>query len=99
MSKVYDRNTTLIKAETGEPFSIELESNPTTGFQWEASFDSSKIKLKDKEVVPSGASFGAAGKEIFTFEPVAQGSSTIRLNYKRSWENNVAESVEIKVDA
>jgi len=99
MNKTYGKNNDEIKTKVGEIFSIELESSPTTGYQWEESFDEKKVKLVDKKFdLPSNA-IGASGKETFTFEAFSEGNSTIQLDYKRSWESDSIEKVEIKLQS
>jgi inhibitor of cysteine peptidase len=99
MGRTYDKNNHEIKTKVGEIFSIELESNPTTGYKWEESFDKKKVKLIDKNFDLPSSAFGAAGKEIFTFEALSEGISTIQLDYKRAWESESIEKVEIKLQS
>lgn len=97
MSKAYDRNTDKIETKVGEEFSIELESNPTTGYQWQEDFNTRKLKLVDKKFASSAKTIGASGKEILTFKALEVGKSTIKLNYKRSWESDSLENIEIEL--
>lgn len=99
--KSYGKNDSQINARIGETFSIELESNPTTGYEWHADFDSNKVKLKEKTFEPakSNENIGAAGREVLVFETIAEGSSIIRFDYKRSWETSGDESLEFKIEA
>lgn len=97
MSKTYTKNDDLIKSKIGEVFTIELESNPTTGYQWQESFDTEKVKLLDKKVKTKSKEFGGSGKEILTFQTVGEGNSIIKLSYKRSWENSEADSANINL--
>lgn len=99
MDKTYSKNNDEIKTKVGEIFSVELESNPTTGYQWEENFDEKKVKLVDKNFVLPSSAFGASGKETFTFEALSEGTSTIRLDYKRAWESAGIEKVEIKLQS
>ena len=72
----------------GEKFSVALASNPTTGYQWEVSeTDESVLKLLDlvyKANIPKA--IGSGGKEIFTFEAVGPGETTLTLIYHQPWE-------------
>lgn len=99
MGKTYGKNNDEIKMKVGEIFSVELESNPTTGYQWEESFDEKKVKLVDKNFDLPSRAIGAAGKETFTFEALSEGTSTIRLDYKRGWESDSIEKIEIKLQS
>ena len=75
----------------GESFTVTLCSNPTTGFQWSESAqisDRAVLEQADHEFVAPEAKgmVGAAGKEIWTFEAVGKGTSTISMEYSRPWE-------------
>lgn len=91
--KEYTASSQEIEIAVGEQFIIALESNPTTGYMWEADFEESFLKLvqdefqppEDKDVV------GAAGEQRFTFEGVKKGTSEVTLTYKRSWEEDFAD--------
>lgn len=99
MCKTYTKNDKLIETKVGEDFMIELESNPTTGFQWQESFDADKVKLLDENFETSSETFGGAGKETWTFRTVGAGPSKIKFSYKRSWENSEADSVIITLQS
>jgi predicted secreted protein len=81
-----------IKARTGEPFNITLESNPTTGYRWYADYDYGLMNLDESryERDASGA-IGAGGREIFTFTPIRSGEARISMVYRRPWENIAAD--------
>jgi inhibitor of cysteine peptidase len=81
-----------IKARTGEPFNITLDSNPTTGYRWYADYDYGLMKLDDQsfEREPSGA-IGGGGRETFTFTPQRSGETRISMVYRRPWENIAAD--------
>lgn len=70
---------------------VTLCSNPTTGFLWVESAqisDLTVIQQTSHKFVPpeeTGVA-GAAGKEIWTFEALKKGTSTISMEYSRPWE-------------
>ena len=70
---------------------VTLCSNPTTGFQWVESAqisDQTVLQQTDHKFVPpeeTGVA-GAAGKEIWTFQALKKGTSTISMEYSRPWE-------------
>lgn len=73
----------------GRQFTIALDANRSTGFQWELA------KPLDTDVVTHAgttyeqepdASLGAGGKEVWTFDAVAPGWAKIELVYRRPWE-------------
>jgi inhibitor of cysteine peptidase len=82
----------------GSEFKISLESNPTTGYKWEAWFDENLVKLKsDTFNRPSDARIGQGGTQAFTFLPVKAGKTTIEFLYKRSWEKEPAKKKQYKI--
>lgn len=81
-----------VEARCGETFSITLDSNPTTGYQWRLAgqFPARKLRLvKSSYRRPSGRLVGAGGREIWTFEALAAGRATLRFEYIRPWEKDV----------
>jgi predicted secreted protein len=82
-----------IQAAAGTQFAIELESNPTTGYEWQPVFSPEKVRLVRRAHSPAGRqadgegpAFGAGRAERFVFEALAAGTTTIRMALKRSWE-------------
>jgi len=69
---------------------VSLASNPTTGFQWEEVKigDSSVITEYEHKFVPPEATgvVGASGKDVWTFKPLARGTSTLIFEYSQLWE-------------
>lgn len=75
--------------KTGETFRIELDSNATTGYQWQIAqkFNTKIIKLVSSNyITPNTNLMGAGGKEIWIFEGVNNGETKIFLKYVRPWE-------------
>ncbi len=78
----------------GEEFLITLDSNPSTGYSWEADFDENYLMFKSKDFVPGKVNsevVGAGGKEIFTFAPINAGETMVTMSYGRSWESKATE--------
>lgn len=94
--KTYSKNDREIKTDVGKEFSIKLDAVP--GYQWDADFDNDAVELVEKKVDP-GEAVGGSSRDVFVFKPVTKGDSTIRLTYKRPWETESTERVEIKVVA
>jgi len=70
---------------------VTLCSNPTTGFQWVESAqisDQTVLQQTDHKFVPpeEAGIVGAAGQEIWTFQTLKKGTSTISMEYSRPWE-------------
>ena len=94
-----DPNQT-IEIGVGNQFVIALESNPTTGYKWDANFDSSSLKLVKSDYEQSEAKpgmVGVGGKEHFTFEGLKKGNTKVTLDYKREWEQDSAEQMIFNV--
>jgi inhibitor of cysteine peptidase len=99
MNKAYGKNDTLIEARVGETFTIELEGNPSTGYQWQEDIDTEKVKLLDRVFEAHTQNIGSAGKVRLTFQPISEGDTTIFLGYRPVWEKDNFESVEFKLRA
>jgi predicted secreted protein len=90
-----NRIITLNPAER-KTFSIELDANPTTGYQWRANFDSNIFEqlthfYGNSRAGPSFA--GSGGKEswLFGLKRVSlsdSGARKLTFTYFRAWERN-----------
>jgi inhibitor of cysteine peptidase len=74
----------------GEKFTIELQSNASTGYRWHLIyFDKSILKLISSEFATKLTNqIGTAGIQQFNFEATKEGTTRIKLAYKRSWETD-----------
>ncbi len=75
--------------ETGQYFDFSLESNPTTGYTWQAdrSPDGKIVQLVSNDFLPpSGDLVGAPGEEVWQFQAVGVGSTTMVLEYSQAWD-------------
>jgi len=80
----------------GEMFTINLESNRTTGYVWAlaAPLDEAIVRLVESKyesvAQPPGGTprAGAPGTEAWTFRATGPGGTTIALQYVRPWERN-----------
>jgi inhibitor of cysteine peptidase len=83
-----------IEVSAGWLVTITLESNATTGFKWELSepVDEGMLALIKSEYIPNSETSqdepvaGAGGTEVWTFETLAPGDTTISMAYSRPWE-------------
>ena len=91
-------DSNIINTKKGDKFLVVLDSNPTTGYQWEANVDSDYIKLDDKSFNSESSEemVGAGGYETFNFTALESGETEITFSYLRPWEEGV-EPVEKKV--
>ena len=86
-----------------DEFIIALDSNPTTGYDWEESYDDSMLSLVDDRYEldeKAEGLVGAGGTQYFQFKALKAGQTEITLVYKRHWETEILEqkvfTVEIK---
>jgi len=92
MTKEYDKSDQDISVHRGENFTIKLEANPTTGYEWEVLFDESIVRLTERRYIsPAITELGAGGMESFRFEPIKAGDALVRMRYKRAWEQTPIE--------
>lgn len=87
-----------ISAGLGDLVIIELDANPTTGFDWEAKpgAKDSALEFKSKEFQTHSQlnpevrpKLGQGGIAKFTYRVAAVGKAEISLAYRRSWEKTV----------
>ena len=77
--------------EIGDKITVNLCSNPTTGFQWnyEMSGDNA-LKEEDHDFEePDGDVVGASGIETWTFEGTAKGTTVVLMEYSQPWEGGI----------
>lgn len=90
---------TCIKTPTksyDKELSVSLPANPTTGYQWEVQVEGAGYKVEDTYYeAPKGNLVGAGGTWHGIFSGFEEGSTTITLSYKRSWD--VHSTVEERI--
>ena len=74
----------------GGELTVTLGSNPTTGYQW-----SEDAEISDKNIVEQTSHIfvgpgideppGTPGEEVWVFKALKRGTTTILLDYSRSW--------------
>jgi inhibitor of cysteine peptidase len=71
---------------------VRLPSNPTTGYRWSLAQQSTPVlQPEGAPTYEKGAvDAGAGGTEIWRFAPTQAGEGTLRLEYRRLWEADVA---------
>jgi inhibitor of cysteine peptidase len=95
--KVYEPDA-VIEMKTGQIFTLLLDSNATTGYQWQLAEkpDENFVKLVGSEYLAPEVSIpGRGGQEKWTFKAQTVGSTTLNFKYVRPWEsNNPAKTVK-----
>jgi inhibitor of cysteine peptidase len=92
-----------VEIAVGGSLTVTLESNASTGFQWEL------VSISDETVLEKVANtyeapedtgmVGAPGNEIWTFDALKKGTSTISMEYSQPWENGTkaAETFDLTI--
>jgi inhibitor of cysteine peptidase len=89
-------NGKTVTATEGQNLLVKLQSNPSTGYGWTVvSTDRTFGYPSATKFFPNGGGVGSGGLERFTWKtkngPLTMvGSHTVKMEYKRSWETNVA---------
>ena len=84
----------VVETTVGKQFTIELESNITTGYGWKLQkpVDGALVKSVGNEyqTTPQPPDkepmVGVGGKEVWTFKALRPGKTTIDFKYVRPWE-------------
>ena len=94
--KTYSDAGTTIEITVNGEFIIALDSNPTTGYSWEALYEESQFELvsddyqqDEKEEMMTGV----GGTQYLRFKALKSGNFNITLNYQRSWESEPIEQL------
>lgn len=96
-----------VEVNAGDSFSIVLDSNRTTGYQWNEQAEISDMAVIEQTVhnyvAPNVNNeipvVGMAGFENWTFKALKTGTATINLSYSRPWEGGEKDTrtFELKV--
>lgn len=90
--KDFSREFKAIRVPAGKIITLNLGSNPSTGFSWQL------VKISDKEVLEfvkkeyipdAGRQIGSSGVEKWSFKTLKSGQAEVILEYRRPWEKNV----------
>ena len=80
-----------VEVEVGDSFTVALCSNQTTGFQWSesAQIDDETIVEQTNHIFISPEepqTVGDAGQEVWTFQALQEGTTTVKMEYSQPWE-------------
>ena len=81
---------------------VRLQSNATTGYQWQlVPQDTTLLRLSGEPVyeAPAVQRPGAGGTQVFRLMADHAGSAKLRFEYLRSWEGNAVRTFEFVVNA
>jgi predicted secreted protein len=94
----------LVKAKVGHVLELQLEAVPGSGYQWLLKDSSKLLMLLDKDNLKftspqtNEPTPGAPGHQILHFEVMKEGTESLRLEYKRTWESEVTNSCDMKIE-
>ncbi len=92
----------LVRFSRGTIFYVELEGNPSTGFEWQVtSIDSGMLVQQGAPVFAAHDTLmGSAGLYRFEFRTIGPGKSCLRLEYFREWETDTpaADSFQVTIE-
>jgi sulfatase modifying factor 1 len=93
--------TENIFVAVGDEFTVELDSNPSTGYSWglASSLPSWLVQVGKTYVADTPGLPGGGGTEYWMFRATAAGSATVTFEYKRPWESMVAKTHVCQVTA
>ena len=80
------------KTRVGEPFTIRVKCNPTTGFGWQAIYDANSVALINRSFELDSGDIGGGGEEVLTFQAIHPGRIAITLELRRPSEKGSRES-------
>ncbi len=87
------KRPSTIESKVGDTFTIPLEANHTTGYSWRLAQPPDPAILKqlgEKYEEDNSGSIGAGGQEIWTFQAMAKGDTTLVFEYARRFEKGPA---------
>ena len=80
-------------AQEQKTVTVELEANATTGYTWTCTISPENvIRLVSSKYIPNehdDGITGAGGKQVFTFEAIAEGEAELVFSYLKEWETGV----------
>ena len=82
-----NQSTVNINVKVNQVFTVKLESNPSTGYQWSPVFNLKFLKLLSSTYQPSsGELCGTPGTQTFRFKAIKPGETVLVMKYARPWE-------------
>ncbi|WP_313579566.1 protease inhibitor I42 family protein [Chishuiella sp.] len=88
-----------IHLNNGEEVDFTITTNPTTGYDWTTTVPNDCNVAIVNEAITSDNKTGAMGapsKKTYKIKANKNGECTIRFDYKRSWEDAVENTKQIK---
>jgi inhibitor of cysteine peptidase len=87
-----------IQLQQGDRLIIRLDSNPTTGFNWEMQ-PSTDFAVSQRHLVNADAGKGAGGGDVFELTAQSAGhNGSLGFLYRRAWEDASKTEKKFVVD-
>jgi inhibitor of cysteine peptidase len=78
---------TTVTLDAGQTLRVQLDGNPTTGYEWEVSaVDEDILRYVDSDFDPDSDAEGSGGTVTLTFEAIGTGATLLELIERPSWE-------------
>ena len=95
------QNGQTVSIPSGTTFEVQLDGNPTTGYQWQyAETKSASVRQLTKAQYKASqpARIGSGGDFTFRFKAEKPGSATLNFLYIRPWEKNISPARTFKIN-
>lgn len=82
-----------IEIKTGQEFTINLTSNPSTGYSWSIDDTYNKnitSKISNEFIASNSKKIGAPGKELWVFKGTGKGNTKLNFVYSRQREDIIS---------
>ncbi len=90
---------TTIQATVGETFTISLEANKTTGYNWSEKIEGDAITSDGGTYeAPGEAMPGKGGRQLYTYTAASAGTATIELTYSQVGSGDVGQQYTVTVE-
>lgn len=89
-----------ISVMVGASLEVRLASNPTTGYQWQATQTGAPCVQPIGRPMyqgPTAVSLGAGGNQVFRYQAVRLGTARLLFHYRRSWEPVTINTFVIRI--
>ncbi len=98
MTLAHDGQT--VPTNVGNVLSIELPSNPSSGYSWTLILDSALLELVETRFVATRDVPGSGGMQVWVVRALAGGHARISLKQWREWEgeSSVIARFAVEVD-
>ena len=94
-------STNEVKLAVGQTYSINLDSNPTTGYSWKLASPTNQVfMLVTNSYKPRKNTtrvVGSGGVERWTFKTVGKGRAELALEYVRPWEKEAVGRTNVAI--